>query len=230
MKRIVTLAMALSAAGAALAQTQLDLKDPKLRSSYAVGIDIGNSMKRQDVDIDPQALAAGSLDLFAGKPKLTETEVSQGLTDLKTLMINKMKNAGAENLKKGQEFLAANGKKEGVKTTASGLQYKVLKTSDKADAKSPKATDTVKVHYHGTLTDGSVFDSSVERGEPVSFPLNGVIKGWTEGVQLMKEGDKFQFYIPSELAYGEQAPPGSKIKPNSVLIFDVELLSIEKAN
>ena len=130
-------------------------------------------------------------------------------------------------MKDGEAFLAANAKKDGVKTTASGLQYKVLKPGD-GKGKMPKATDTVKVHYHGTLLDGSVFDSSVERGEPISFPLNGVIPGWTEGLQLMKEGDKFQFVIPGKLAYGAQSP-SPKIGPNSTLVFDVELLAIEKA-
>ncbi|HTI70810.1 MAG TPA: FKBP-type peptidyl-prolyl cis-trans isomerase [Candidatus Limnocylindria bacterium] len=226
MKRIFNIVMAVSLTGAVLAEDQLNLKDPKARSSYAVGADIGNSMKRQDLDLDPQALAAGIVDIFAGKSKLTDDEIKAALEDLKGQMMAKMKNAGVENLKKGTEFLAANGKKEGVKTTASGLQYKLLKAG-KADGKSPKATDTVKVHYHGTMIDGEVFDSSLKR-EPVTFPLNGVIPGWTEGLQLMKEGDKFQFVIPPDLAYGEQGRPG--IKPNSVLIFEVELLGIEKAN
>jgi FKBP-type peptidyl-prolyl cis-trans isomerase len=116
-----------------------------------------------------------------------------------------------------------NGKREGVKTTASGLQYEVLKPGTGA---KPAATDTVKVHYHGTLIDGAVFDSSVDRGEPISFPLNGVIKGWTEGVQLMPVGSKYKFVIPSELAYGERGA-GGKIGPNATLIFEVELLAIE---
>ncbi len=140
-------------------------------------------------------------------------------------MRSKQASEGVENVKKGEEFLAANAKKEGVKTTASGLQYLVLK-SGKPDGKSPKSTDKVKVHYHGTKIDGTVFDSSVERGEPITFALNEVIPGWTEGVQLMKEGDKFKFFIPSKLAHGENGPP--KIGPNAVLIFEVELLSIEK--
>ena len=219
MKHIVKIVMALTVTGAVLAEDQPNLKEPKARSSYAVGIDIGNSMKRQEVDLDPQALAAGIIDTFAGKPKLTETEMKAAITDLQNQMVNKSKSAGVE-------FLAANAKKEGVKTTASGLQYKVLKAG-KADGKSPKATDTVKVMYHGTLTDGTVFDSSVERKEPVTFPLNGVIPGWTEGVQLMKEGDKYQFFIPAELAYGAEGRP-PKIKPYSALVFEVELLSIEQ--
>jgi FKBP-type peptidyl-prolyl cis-trans isomerase FklB len=135
----------------------------------------------------------------------------------------KQKVDGEKNVKEGEAFLAANGKKDGVKTLASGLQYKVIKTGT---GKTPKATDTVKVHYHGTLTDGTVFDSSVERGEPATFPVNGVIPGWIEALQLMKEGDKWQLVIPPKLAYGERGA-GGKIGPNSVLVFDVELLSIE---
>jgi FKBP-type peptidyl-prolyl cis-trans isomerase len=127
------------------------------------------------------------------------------------------------NTEKGEAFLAENAKKEGVKVTASGLQYKVLK---EGNGKSPKATDNVQVHYKGTLLDGTEFDSSIKRGEPAEFPLNRVIPGWTEGVQLMKVGDKFQFTIPSALAYGEQGAGGA-IGPNSTLIFEVELLAIE---
>ena len=120
---------------------------------------------------------------------------------------------------------AATGQKSEMKTTASGLKYQVMKQG--AGTVSPKATDTVKVHYHGTLLDGTVFDSSVQRGEPISFPLSQVIPGWTEGLQLMKVGDKFKFEIPPNLAYGESSPPGSKIPPNSTLVFEVELLGIQ---
>lgn len=136
--------------------------------------------------------------------------------------INKQKTATL-NIEQGEVFLAGNAKREGVTTTASGLQYEVLQQG--SGTKHPNAESTVNVHYHGTLTDGTVFDSSVERGEPISFPLNRVIKGWTEGVQLMKTGDKFRFFIPADLAYGNRS--AGKIPPGSVLIFDVELLAIE---
>ncbi|MCL1079011.1 FKBP-type peptidyl-prolyl cis-trans isomerase [Parashewanella spongiae] len=132
--------------------------------------------------------------------------------------------AAAENLVKGQEFLAMNKTEEDVFTTDSGLQYKILLKAE--GGVHPKASDKVKVHYHGTLIDGTVFDSSVDRGEPISFPLNGVIKGWTEGLQLMVVGDKFKFFIPSELAYGKRSV--GKFEGNSVLIFEVELLGINE--
>lgn len=228
--RINILAMSVLLAGSALAEDKPDLKDPKQRISYAIGTDIGGSMKRQELDVDVKALAAGLSDAFAGKPALTDEEIKQTLNDFRTQMMAKMeakqKTAGAENIKKGEDFLAANAKKVGVKTTASGLQYKVIKSGT---GKTPKATDTVKVHYHGTLIDGTVFDSSVERNEPATFPVNGVIPGWTEALQLMKEGDKWQIVLPSKIAYGEQGA-GGKIGPNSVLVFDVELLAIEKGN
>ena len=128
------------------------------------------------------------------------------------------------DLEKGEAFLKENAKKEGVKTTASGLQYTVIK---EGAGKSPKATDTVKVNYEGKLIDGKVFDSSYKRGEPIEFPLNGVIKGWTEGVQLMKEGATYEFVIPYKLAYGERGTPGGPIPPNATLIFKVELIQVK---
>lgn len=228
--RINILAMSALLAGSAFAEDKPDLKDPKQRISYAIGTDIGSGMKRQDLDIDPKALAAGLADAFSGKPALTDEEIKQTLNNFRTQMTAKLeakqKNEGAANIKKGEDFLAANAKKESVKTTASGLQYKAIKSGT---GKTPKASDTVKVHYHGTLVDGTVFDSSVDRGEPISFPVGGVIPGWTEALQLMKEGDKWQIVLPSKIAYGEQGA-GPKIGPNSVLVFEVELLAIEKGN
>lgn len=225
------LAAALALAGTLHAQNAPDLKDPKLKLSYAIGTQMGTSMRDQGVDVDPKALAAGLADALAGKPGLTEAEIRDVMNEFRTQMMAKQQAKqqaeGAKNIKASEDFLAANAKKEGVKSTASGLQYKVIKSGN-ASGKPPGPRDTVKVHYHGTLPDGSVFDSSVDRGEPVSFPVDGVIPGWTEALQLMKEGDKWQIVIPAKLAYGENgAPP--KIGPNTALVFDVELLSIEKA-
>lgn len=216
--------------GSALAQDKPDLKDPKQRASYCIGADIGGNFKKQEIDVDAKALAAGLNDSLAGKPALTEAEMKETMNDFRTQMMAKMqakqKTEGEKNVKDGEAFLAANAKKEGVKVLPSGLQYKVLKAGS---GKSPKATETVKVHYHGTLIDGTVFDSSVEKGMPATFGVSQVIPGWIEALQLMKEGDKWQLVIPSKLAYGERAP-GGKIGPNSVLVFEVELISIEKTS
>jgi FKBP-type peptidyl-prolyl cis-trans isomerase len=209
------------------AQDKPDLTNPKQKASYAIGLNIGTTLKRQELDVDTKALTAGITDGFAGKPALTEDEQKAVLMDLqKSVMARaeEKQNAAAEtNLKAGEAFLAANAKKEGVKTTASGLQYKVINSGT---GLSPKLTDVVKVHYHGTLIDGTVFDSSVRRNQPATFPVNGVIPGWTEALQLMKVGDKWKLFIPAKLAYGEQGPPS--IGPNTTLIFEVELLGIEK--
>ena len=209
------------------AQDKPDLTKPKQKTSYAIGLDIATSLKRQELDVDAKALAAGIADGFAGKPALTDEEQKAAIMDLqKTAMAKaeeKQKVSAENNLKAGEAFLAANAKKDGVKTTASGLQYKVIKSGT---GPLPKPTDTVKVHYTGTLVDGTVFDSSVERGTPATFPVKGVIPGWTEALQLMKVGDKWQLVIPAKLAYGEEGP--GPIGPNSTLIFDVELLGIEK--
>ena len=209
------------------AQDKPDLTNPKQKNSYAFGLDIATKLNRQELDLDAKAFTAGISDGFAGKPALTEEQKQAAIMDLqKSAMAKaeeKQKAAAEKNLKAGEAFLAANAKKEGVKTTASGLQYKVIKSGA---GPSPKPTDVVKVHYHGTLIDGTVFDSSVRRNTPATFPVNGVIPGWTEALQLMKVGDKWQLVIPAKLAYGEEGP--GPIGPNSTLIFEVELLGIEK--
>src|SRR5437867_5929115 len=215
---------------AAQGQDKPDLTNPKQRSSYAIGLDIATNLKAREIDLDPKALAAGIADALANKPALKPEEVREVLMKLQQEMMakgeTKNKADAEKNQKAGDAFLAENGKKEGVKSTASGLQYKVLKSGNGA---SPKKTNTVKVHYHGTLIDGKVFDSSVQRGEPVTFPVEGVIPGWVEALQLMKVGDKWQLFIPSKLAYGERAPD-PVIGPNATLVFEVELLGIEKEN
>jgi FKBP-type peptidyl-prolyl cis-trans isomerase FklB len=230
---VCSLALTLLALGCALQAEDAPKTDaPKEKDivSYAIGVNIGRNMLQQGLDgeLDPAALGKG---LAAGlnntKPTYSDEEMANALKNLQTRMMTKhqdaQKGVADKNKKEGEAFLAENGKKEGVKTTASGLQYKVIKEGDGA---MPKLTDTVKTHYKGTLLDGTEFDSSYARNEPATFPLNGVIKGWTEVLQLMKVGSKYQVYIPSSLAYGENGA-GDKIGPNSTLIFDIELLNIE---
>ncbi len=201
----------------------VDLKDQKDKVSYSIGLNIGLNMSKQNIPINPDALAAGMRDGLANKPKMTETEVRDTMMAFEKDMAEKQKAAGEKNASDGTKFLEDNKKKPGVKTTASGLQYKSLK---EGTGPQPKASDTVTVNYRGTLMDGSEFDSSYKRGEPATFPLGGVIKGWTEGLQLMKKGSKYQFFIPANLAYGERSP-GAGIPPNSTLIFEVELLDVK---
>lgn len=233
MKAITTAALALGllAGSASAADTKMTLKDNKDKVSYSIGLNIGKSMKQEGLDINPDALAAAMKDVFAGaKPQLTDEEVQAVMQEFqKEMMAKRLKGQQeglAKNKAEGEKFLADNKKKEGIKTTASGLQYKVIKDGT---GKTPKATDTVSTHYRGTLISGKEFDSSYKRGEPAEFPVNGVIKGWTEALQLMKEGAKWQLFIPSELAYGERGA-GQDIGPNSTLIFDIELLSVKAGN
>jgi FKBP-type peptidyl-prolyl cis-trans isomerase FklB len=199
-------------------------KTDKERMGYALGLQLGERLK--GIDIDTASLAAGIKDASTGaKPQMSDKEIDDSLLALQGLAQAQAKaelaKIGEQNQKAGDAYLADNGKKEGVKTTASGLQYKVLKAGT---GKSPKATDTVSVNYTGTLTDGKKFDSS--DGKPVEFPVNGVIPGWTEALQLMHEGDKWQIVIPSALAYKDRGA-GPDIGPNSVLIFEVELLKVK---
>src|SRR5437660_6885877 len=201
------------------------LKDQKDKVSYSIGMNIGFNLSKQKVDINPDILAAGIKDAIAGKPQLTQDQVKDVMAQFEKDMEAKQKQAGEKNKTEGAKFLEDNKQKPDVKNTASGLQYKVIK---EGTGEKPKATDTVSVNYRGTLIDGTEFDSSYKRGQPATFPLNGVIKGWTEGLQLMKTGSKYQFFIPSDLAYGPRAM-GPDIAPNSTLIFDVELKSVQPA-
>lgn len=221
---IAALAAGLVAANlCAVGADKSELTNPKQKASYVIGVNIGKGMKQQGVDVDVDMITKGIKDGLAGTAALNDQEMQEAMMNLQKDLQNKAAELGVKSKKEGEDFLTGNKSKEGVKTTASGLQYKVLK-----DAKGPKpqATDTVKVHYRGTLLDGTEFDSSYKRGEPVEFPLDQVIKGWTEGLQLMPVGSKYQFWIPANLAYGE---PGNRgIPPNSTLIFEVELLDIVK--
>ena len=228
MKKILVCSLALGLiANTAFSQDKAELTTSEQRVSYCIGADIGKTFQEQGIDIDVKALSSGIADSLVGQSALSEEEIKTVMTAFQQEMMSKMQakqaTASTENLQAGQTFLAENGKKDGVKVLPSGLQYKVLKSGE---GRTPAATDKVKTHYHGTLIDGTVFDSSVERGDPVSFPVNGVIPGWTEALQLMKEGDKWQLFIPADLAYGEQGA-GARIGPNSALVFEIELLAVE---
>ncbi len=199
----------------------------KDKASYAIGARIGSNMKRDRFDLNPDLVAEGMKDALNNRKLRMElkeiTTILMKLQEQKQAAMKKKRDSQqVTNKKEGEKFLAANKNKKGVITTPSGLQYEVIK---EGDGPKPTAADNVKVHYKGTLLDGEVFDSSYDRGEPISFPLNGVIPGWTEGLQLMKVGSKYRFFIPSNLAYGERGA-GAVIGPNATLIFEVELLGI----
>ena len=192
--------------------------------SYGLGVSIGANLKTNALDsINVDMLSKGMKDFFANKNSMT-AEQSDGA--IKAYLGAKEKAKGEGNLKIGQAFLEENKKKPGVIVTASGLQYMIMKAGT---GPKPALTDKVTTHYHGTLIDGTVFDSSVERGQPASFPVSGVIPGWTEALQLMPVGSKWKLFVPANLAYGERGA-GGKIGPNSTLVFEVELLSIDKAD
>jgi FKBP-type peptidyl-prolyl cis-trans isomerase len=195
------------------------------RASYAIGQQLGKNFKDNNVEFDADVLVMALKDVKEGKTsKMNQEEMGKAMQKLQEMATAKQGEVAETNKKKGEEYLAANKAKEGVKTTESGLQYVVEKEGAGA---SPSDTDEVKVHYTGTLVDGTKFDSSVDRGQPAEFPVGGVIKGWTEALKLMKEGSKYKLTIPADLAYGPMGRPG--IPPNSVLLFDVELLEVKKA-
>ena len=228
MKRLIICLTSVLVASIGLAQDKTELKDQKDKASYSIGLELGTSLKKGKMEVNTTALMKGLNDGLSGaKPLLTEEQVKETMTALQKEMMDKQaaanKEAGEKNKAEGEKFLADNKKKDGVKTTASGLQYKVLK---EGTGESPKETDMVVTNYKGTLLDGTEFDSSYKRNEPATFPVNRVIKGWTEALLLMKPGAKYQLFIPSNLAYGERAV-GKDIGPNSALIFEVELVGIK---
>jgi len=236
MKRVltataVTLAMMFLAVGCTAGEKKVEikeLKDQKEKVSYSIGLNIGNDFKTQGVEVDTNILLKGMTDALTGaQPMLTEEQIAETLTQLQKDMVAKQetmaKEAAEKNKTAGAAFLAENGKKEGVTTLPSGLQYKVIEEGKGA---KPSLESTVTVHYKGTLVDGKEFDSSYSRNEPATFPVKGVIPGWTEAMQLMTEGSKWEIVIPSELAYGERGA-GPVIGPNSTLIFEVELIKIQ---
>ena len=215
--------------GAAVALTivsckKADLSTDKGKYSYAIGFNIGSNIKRDQIDLDVNTFMAALEDALKGKENaLSPQEVQQAMINLRMSMQTKMMKGAEENKTKGAAFLAANKAKQGVKTTASGLQYRVIK---EGSGRRPAPANQVTVHYSGKLIDGTEFDSSYSRNQPAQFRLNQVIKGWTEGLQLMTTGSKYELVIPSELAYG---PEGNQSIPgNSVLVFEVELISIDK--
>jgi FKBP-type peptidyl-prolyl cis-trans isomerase FklB len=208
---------------------ELKLDTPKSRISYTIGVNIGQDFKTQKMDVDTDVLLMGLKDSLAGKElRLTEEEMVAEIQtfqqEMQTKMAAEMEKAVAKNQAEGEAFLVENAKQEGVVVTESGLQYKVIEVGE---GDSPGAADVATVHYRGTLIDGTQFDSSYDRGQPATFPVGGVIAGWTEALQMMKPGAKWQLVIPAVLAYGERGA-GQDIGPNATLIFDVELISVEK--
>jgi len=195
--------------------------------SYGMGLNIGKNFKQQELDMNIDAIAEGMRDAMAGQQRLEDDVIKASAEAVRDREMEKQRALSDAQSQKGVEFLAENAKREGVNTTASGLQYEIL-TQGSGEGESPAVTDIVSVHYHGTLIDGTVFDSSVERNQPAEFPLNAVISGWTEALQLMKVGDKWKLYLPAEIAYGARSP-SPKIPANSALVFEVELLDIKKS-
>jgi FKBP-type peptidyl-prolyl cis-trans isomerase FklB len=228
--RLAVVMSVLLVASYAMAGEKPELKTQKDKASYAIGLSMGGSLKKNGIEVNSDVLFAGIKDALSGsKPLMTEEEMKDTMAavqkEAQARQQEQAMAAAGKNKKEGEAFLAANKKKDGVITLKSGLQYKIIKNGS---GKTPKATDSVTVNYKGTLIDGTEFDSSYKRGQPATFPVNGVIAGWTEALQLMKEGAKWQLFLPSNLAYGERGA-GGIIGPDAVLIFDVELISVNKS-
>ena len=234
--KISTLAAVVMLAGCnqSTTETEAELETPEQKNAYAMGASMGayarqtlNSQDELDLKMDRELVIKGFADSVNDKSQLNEEEIIAALQEhdqaLRPLVEKRQQEMMEESQEKAKAFLTENSEKEGVKTTESGLQYEIIE-SGKKGGKKPSLEDMVTVHYTGTLIDGTVFDSSVERGEPANFPLNGVIQGWQEGLQLMGEGDKYKLTIPAELAYGDR--PAGSIPPNSVLVFEVELIKV----
>lgn len=224
--QVIGFATALLVSSSVFAQGDLSLESEDEKIAYSIGVNIGQSIAAQGIlnGIDSETFVAGLLDAVSGEVKMSEQEMIAAIQAFQQREIAAQEAALAGNLDASAAFLAENATKEGVVALDSGLQYLVLESGDAAGV-SPSASDSVLAHYHGMLTNGSVFDSSVDRGEPATFGLSQVIPGWTEALQLMKVGDKWRLFIPPNLAYGESSPTPA-IPPNSALIFDVELLEI----
>lgn len=223
-KWIVAACIFLMGAGSLFAGEDAALKTQKDKVSYVIGMIVGRDLKGQAVDLNVDAFTKGFHDMFTGaKPLMSDKEAEQTMAAFRGEMAAKTKKLSEDNKKQGDAFLAENKKKEGVKALPSGVQYKILK---EGTGKTAALTDTVTVNYRGSLLDGTEFDSSYKRGQPATFAVKGVIPGWTEVLQLMKPGSKYQIFIPAERAYKE-AGAGRAIPPNATLIFEVELISIK---
>jgi len=229
MKYIIVMVISISFLfGICYAGEKLELKDQKDKESYSLGYQFGQNLKAQSVEINLDVYTSGVRDSLGGKDSLmSQEEIRATISDLQKRIAavrqKELKEKAEKNLAESKAFLEENKKKEGIKTLPSGLQYKVLA---EGSGKVPKADDTVTVHYRGTLVNGTESDSSYKRGQPSTFKVSGVIRGWSEALQLMKEGSKWQLFIPPDLAYGERAA-GAQIPPNSALIFEVELISVK---
>lgn len=223
MKKIITIGLTLVLVGMGFsAKSQTEMTNQQ-KSSYAIGFNVGSGMHRDGIELDYDAFVQGMKDAYAGTNKFTDQQMQEIFNQLQQDIEAQKKSGTAAEIAKGAKFLEENKKNPEVKETASGLQYMVLQ---EGKGEHPTATSKVTVHYTGKLIDGTVFDSSVERGEPITFGLNQVIRGWTEGLQLMTPGSKYRLFIPYNLAYGEQGA-GGMIPGGATLIFDVELISFE---
>ena len=223
MKKLVLIVMSLFLVGMTFTAKSQNMTQEE-KNSYAIGASQAEQIKNAGIDIVFDAFKDGFLDALTGKNKFTQEEMQACFSDIQMKMQAKEGLSSGVEKEKGKQFMEANKKRAEITETASGLQYEVIVMGT---GLKPAATDQVKVHYTGKTLDGQVFDSSVERGEPITFGLNQVIKGWTEGLQLMPIGSKFIFYIPSDLAYGDRGA-GNLIKPGATLVFEVELLDIPK--
>jgi FKBP-type peptidyl-prolyl cis-trans isomerase FklB len=216
--------------GICQAAEKIELKDQKERESYSFGYQFGQALKAQGIDLDLDTYLSGVRDALSAKePSMSADEIRAAINGVQQRVMAErekaLKEQSEKNLSAGKSFLAENGKKEGVKMLPSGLEYRIIA---EGDGPIPKPDEIVTVHYRGSLLDGTEFDSSYKQGEPVTFPLQGIIAGWSEVLQLMKTGSKWQIFLPPELAYGERSP-GPAIPPNSTLIFEIELIAVNPA-
>ncbi len=225
MKQLRNVALATALGAIALPAVAAELKTTEQKISYLIGLNYGQQIRADNVPLDEEAFLQAIRDVLQGKPsRLSQEEAQAAIQTFQQQRQTQARELAEKNKAEGERFLTANRNKPGVKVTESGLQYKVI---EEGSGKQPSANSKVTVHYRGTLIDGTEFDSSYGRGQPATFPVNGVIPGWQEALKMMKEGAKWQLFIPSDLAYGERGA-GGRIGPNATLVFDVELLKVEE--